>query len=52
MRTLALEMLASVLGCRDGCRDAAVLPATLGPLEWVTATTSDVPLNSYDSFFI
>lgn len=48
MRTLALEMLTSVLGCRD----AAVLSAALGPLEWVTATTFDVPLNSHDSLFI
>lgn len=52
MRTLALEMLTSALGCRDGCRDAAVLPAALSPLEQVTATASDVPLHSYDSLFI
>lgn len=52
MRTLALKTLASVLRCRDGCRDAAVLPAALGPLEQVTDTTFDVPLNSYDSLLI
>jgi len=51
MRMLALETVTSVLGCRDGCRDAVVLPAVLGALEQVTATTFDVPLNSYNSLF-